>query len=81
MMAEPLSPPPSLTTSGGRCSIEVPSARAAGLLAYLRRKGISSDTPEPCSTGMERIVLHRGADAEKVQALLDAWAQSLAGGA
>jgi hypothetical protein len=80
-MADPLCPVPTVLTTGRRCSIEVPSARAAGLLAYLRHKGISSDTPEPSSTGMERIVLHRGADAEKVQALLDAWAQSLAGGA
>ena len=62
-----------VVTAGKRCSIEVPSARAADLVAFLRRHGISSDTPEPSSTGRENVSLHRGADAQKVQALLDAW--------
>ena len=63
-----------VVTVGKRCSIDVPSARAADLLAFLRRHGISSDTPEPSSSGIENIALHRGVDALKVQALLDAWA-------
>ncbi len=58
---------------GPRCSIDVPSARAAALSAYLRMHGISSDPPEPSSSGLENIVLHRGANVTKVQALLDAW--------
>jgi hypothetical protein len=62
-----------VVTVGKRWSIEVPSAHAADLLAFLRRHGISSDTPEPSSTGLENVSLHRGADAQKVQALLDAW--------
>jgi hypothetical protein len=62
-----------VVTVGKRCSIEVPSDRAAALLTFLRRHGISSDTPEPSSTGLENVALHRGADAQKVQALLDAW--------
>ena len=61
-------------TADKRCSIHVPSGRAAALLALLRWHGISSDTPEPIYTGMESIALHRGVDAKKVQALLDAWA-------
>jgi hypothetical protein len=44
------------------------------LLTFLRRHGIASETPEPSSTGMESIVLHRGVDVQKFQALLDAWA-------
>jgi hypothetical protein len=58
---------------GSHCSIDVPSARAAALSAYLRKHGISSNPPEPSSIGLENIVLHRGADVTKVQALLDAW--------
>ncbi len=72
-----MSTPPSklkVVIIGKRCSIDVPSARAADLLAFLRRHGISSDTPEPSCSGMENISLHRGVDAQKVQALLDAWA-------
>jgi hypothetical protein len=63
-----------VVTVGKRCSIDVPTARAADLLAFLRRHGISSDTPEPSSIGIENIALHRGVDALKVQVLLDAWA-------
>jgi hypothetical protein len=63
-----------VVTVGKRCSIDVPSARAADLLALLRRHGIASDTPEPSSSDMDNISLHRGADAQKVQSLLDAWA-------
>jgi hypothetical protein len=62
-----------VVTVGKRSSIEVPSDSAAALLAFLRRHGISSDHPEPSSSGRENISLHRGADAQKVQALLDAW--------
>lgn len=58
---------------GSRCSIDVPTARAAALSAYLREHGISSDPPEPSSSGLENIVLHRGANVTNVQALLDAW--------
>ncbi len=57
-----------------RCYVNVPSARAAALSAYLRKHGIASDPPEPSSTGVDSIVLHRGADAKAVQALLDRWA-------
>jgi hypothetical protein len=63
-----------VVTVGKWCSIDVTSARGADLLAFLRRHGISSDTPEPSSSGMENTTLHRGVDAQKVQALLDAWA-------
>jgi hypothetical protein len=67
--------PSSLTVVavGPRCSIDVPSACAAALSAYLRKHGITSDPPEPSSSGLENIALHRGADVKKVQALLDAW--------
>jgi hypothetical protein len=58
---------------GQRFSIEVPSAFAAALSAYLRKHGISSDPPEPSSSGVDSIVLHRGADAKTVQSLLDRW--------
>jgi hypothetical protein len=78
MMADPFCPTPTVLTTGRRCSIQIPAAHAAALLAYLRQKGICSDTPQPSSTGMKCIALHRGADVEKVQALLDAWAPSLA---
>ena len=77
-MANPKCPPLRVVAVGPRCSIEVPSARAAALSVYLRQHGITSDTPEPSSSGVENITLHRGADVEKVQALLDAWTRSLA---
>lgn len=78
IMANPKSPPLKVVAVGPRCSIEVPSARAAALSVYLRKHGITSDTPEPSSSGVENITLHRGADVKKVQALLDAWTRSLA---
>jgi hypothetical protein len=73
-MSSPSPPKLKVVTVGKRCSIDVPSARARALLAHLRKHGIASDTPEPSSTGMENIALHRGVDVEKVQDLLDAWA-------
>jgi hypothetical protein len=73
IMANPKSPALTVVAVGLRCSIDVPSARAAALSAYLRKHGITSDPPEPSSSGLENIVLHRGADVKKVQALLDAW--------
>lgn len=73
IMANPKSPALTVVAVGPRCSIDVPSARAAALSAYLRKHGITSDPPEPSSSGLENIVLHRGADVKKVQALLDAW--------
>jgi hypothetical protein len=51
----------------------MPSTLAAALSAYLRKHGISSDLPEPSSSGVDSIVLHRGADAKTVQSLLDSW--------
>ena len=77
-MANPKSPALTVVAVGPRCSIEVPSARAAALSVYLRQHGITSDTPEPSSSGVENITLHRGADVQRVQALLDAWTRSLA---
>ena len=77
-MANLKSPPLKLVAVGPRCSIEVPSACAVALSVYLRQHGITSDTPEPSSSGLENITLHRGADVKKVQALLDAWTRSLA---
>ena len=77
-MTNSKSPPLTVVAVGPRCSIEVPSARAAALSVYLRQHGITSDTPEPSSSGVENITLHRGADVKKVQALLDAWTRSLA---
>lgn len=77
-MAKPKSPSLTVVSVGPRCSIDVPSDRAAALLAYLRKHGITSDPPEPSSSGLENIVLHRGADVTKVQALLDTWTRSLA---
>jgi hypothetical protein len=77
-MANPKSSPLKVVAVGPRCSIEVPSARAAALSIYLRQNGITSDTPEPSSSGVENITLHRGADVKRVQALLDAWTRSLA---
>lgn len=73
IMAKPKSPPLKVVAVGPHCSIEVPSARAAALSVYLRQHGITSDTPEPSSSGVENITLHRGADVKRVQALLDAW--------
>jgi hypothetical protein len=73
-MSTPSPPKLKVVTIGKRCSIDVPSSRAADLLAYLRRHGISSDTPEPSCSGTKNILLHQGVDAQKVQALLDAWA-------
>ncbi len=72
-MTKPL-PMLTVVAIGQRCSIEVPSKFAAALSAYLRKHGISSDPPEPCSSGVDCIVLHRGADAKTVQSLLDRWA-------
>ena len=66
-----------MVASGQRCFIEVPSTLAAALSAYLRKYGISSDPPEPSSSGVESIVLHRGADAKAVQSLVDRWTQHL----
>jgi hypothetical protein len=77
-MAQPKSPALTVVSVGPRCSIDVPSARAAALSAYLRKHGITSDPPEPSSSGLENIVLHRGADVTKVQALLDTWTRSVA---
>ncbi len=77
-MANPKSPALTVLAVGPRCSIDMPSARAAALSAYLRKHGITSDPPEPSSSGLENIVLHRGADVTKVQALQDAWTRSLA---
>lgn len=71
-MAKPL-PKLTVVAIGQRCFIEVPSTLAAALSAYLRKHGISSDPPEPSSSGMDSIVLHRGADAKSVQSLLDRW--------
>ncbi|HTU21082.1 MAG TPA: hypothetical protein VMG10_23720 [Gemmataceae bacterium] len=77
-MANPNSPSLKVLAVGPRCSIEVPSVRAAALSVYLRQHGITSDTPEPSSSGVENISLHRGVDVKRVQALLDAWTRSLA---
>jgi hypothetical protein len=71
-MAKPL-PKLTVVVIGQRCSIEVPSPHAAALSAYLRKHGISSDPPEPSSSGVDSIVVHRGADAKTVQSLLDRW--------
>lgn len=76
-MANSKCPPLTVVAVGPRSFIEVPSTRAAALSVYLRQHGITSDTPEPSSSGVENITLHRGADVKKVQALLDAWTRSL----
>jgi hypothetical protein len=76
-MAKPLPLKLTVAADGKRCYIDVPSGRAAGLLALLRRKGITSDTPEPSASGMESIALHRGADVKKVQALVNEWLSTL----
>ena len=72
-MANPKSPALTVIAVGPRCSIDVPSAHAAALSAYLRKHGITSDPPEPSSSGLENILLHRGADVKKIQRILDAW--------
>jgi hypothetical protein len=74
-MAQPF-PTLTVVAIGQRCSVEVPSTRVAALSVYLRKHGISSDPPQPSSSGVDSILLHRGADAKTVQSLLDRWTNS-----
>jgi hypothetical protein len=59
---------------GGRHFIEVPSGESQALSNYLREHRVRSGGPEPSSTGVDNIELHRTTDAEAVQNLLDQWA-------
>jgi hypothetical protein len=52
----------------------VPSQEAQALHGYLREHRVRCGPPEPSSSGVENIELHRAVDAEAVQGLLDRWA-------
>jgi hypothetical protein len=60
-------------STDGRHYIEVPSQEAEALHNYLRDHRIRSSPPEPSSSGVENIALHRGENVPVVQALLDGW--------
>jgi hypothetical protein len=63
-----------VATSGRTHYIEVPSATAAALRAYLCGHGVRALHAEPCASGLDTIELGQGADLTAVRGLLDRWA-------
>ncbi len=58
---------------GTRKYITVPVGRAAALHGYLRDHHVYSTPPAPSYTGYDSIELHKNADVDGVQSLLDDW--------
>jgi hypothetical protein len=54
--------------------IEVPTLAAAGLVVYLRSRGLHVTPPGPSSAGLDSIeILGKNTDVRAVQKLLDRW--------
>jgi hypothetical protein len=62
-----------VTVSGPVRFIQVPTDRAMDLHRFLRKNGISSLPPSPCSADIDSIELGKGVDPKEVQILLDKW--------